>query len=84
MAAISVSEVKIGRTTYPVKSGDYILYNGSCYQFIAGDGRTLKQEGFHAYSNLKMPMTLIKKIPFIRMTKIAFNKDGMDFVKWYF
>lgn len=84
MAAITMSEVKIGRTTYPVKSGDYILYNGACYQFMAGDGRTLKQEGFTGYSNLKMPMTLVKKIPFIRMTKVSFNKDGVDLVKWYF
>lgn len=84
MATITVNELKIGRTTYPVKSGDYILYNGACYQFMAGDGRTLKQEGFTGYSNLKMPITLIKKIPFIKMTKVSYVKEGMELVKWYF
>ena len=82
--SLAVENIKIGRETYEVKKGDYILYNGACYQFIAGDGRTLKQEGFTGYSNLKMPMTLIKKIPFIRMTKVSFNKNGVDLVKWYF
>ena len=76
--------IKIGRVTYEVKSGDYILDNGSCHQFIAGDGRTLKQANLTSYSNLLMPKTLVKKIPFIRMTKVSFNKDGMSFVKWYF
>jgi len=70
MAAITMETIKIGRTTYEVKPGDYILYNGSCHQFVTGDKRTLKQDGFNAYSSLKMPATLIKKIPFIRMTKV--------------
>ena len=84
MAAITMETIKIGRVTYEVKSGDYILDNGSCHQFIAGDGRTLKQEKLTSYSNLVMPKTLVKKIPFIRMTKVSFNRDGMSFVKWYF
>ncbi len=84
MAAITVETLKIGRVTYDVKSGDYILYNGSCYQFVTGDKRTLRQEGFNAYSSLRMPATLVKKIPFIRMTKVSFTSDGMDLVKWYF
>ena len=29
-----LSAVKIGRKEYPVKKGDYILYNGACYQFL--------------------------------------------------
>ena len=84
MSNLVVESIKVGRETHKVKKGDYILYNGACYQFMAGDGRILKWEGFTGYSNLKMPMTLIKKIPFIRMTKVDFNKNGMDLVKWYF
>ncbi len=84
MAAITVETLKIGRVTYEVKSGDYILYNGSCHQFVTGDKRTLKQDGFNAYSSLKMPATLIKKIPFIRMTKVNSKLSGVDCVKWYF
>jgi hypothetical protein len=72
--------IKIGRTTYDVKPGDYILDNGSCHQFIAGDKRTLKVGGFTEQYSLVMPKTLVKKIPFIRMTKV---KSG-EFIKWYF
>jgi hypothetical protein len=84
MGALAVESLKIGRTVYEVKSGDYILYNGSCYQFVTGDKRTLKQEGFNSYSSLKMPATLVKKIPFIRMTKVNSKLGGMDCVKYYF
>ncbi len=84
MAAITMETIKIGRTTYEVKPGDYILYNGSCYQFVTGDKRTLKQDGFNSYSSLKMPAILVKKIPFIRMTKVNSKLGEMDCVKFYF
>lgn len=84
MGTLAVESLKIGRTIYEVKSGDYILYNGSCYQFVTGDKRTLKQEGFKSYSSLKMPAILVKKIPFIRMTKVNSKLGEMDCVKYYF
>lgn len=84
MAAITMETIKIGRITYEVKSGDYILDNGSCHQFIAGDGRVLKFKDFTAYTSLVMPKTLVKTIPFIRMTKINSKLSGVDCVKWYF
>ena len=84
MAVITMETIKIGRITYDVKSGDYILYNGSCHQFVAGDGRTLKQDGFSSLHSLVMPKTLVKKIPFIRMTKVNSKFSGIDCVKWYF
>lgn len=80
MAVITMETIKIGRATYDVKPGDYILDNGACHQFIAGDKRTLKIEGFNLYNSLMMPKTLVKKIPFIRMTKI----NSGEYVKWYF
>jgi hypothetical protein len=84
MAAITMETIKIGRVTYEVKSGDYILDNGSCHQFIAGDGRVLKHKDFTSYTSLVMPATLVKKIPFIRMTKVNSKLSGIDCVKWYF
>ena len=84
MGVLALDTIKIGRTEYEIKSGDYILYNGSCHQFIAGDGRALKYKDFTSHKSLLMPVTLVKKIPFIRMTKITFNRDGIDFIKWYF
>ena len=80
MAVITMETIKIGRTTYDVKPGDYILDNVACHQFIAGDKRTLNIEGFNLYNSLMMPKTLVKKIPFIRMTKI----NSGEYVKWYF
>ncbi len=81
MSNLVVESIKVGRETHEVKKGDYILYNGACYQFIAGDGRTLKHQGWTSYSSLVMPKTLVKKIPFDSMTK----KEVGDFLtKWYF
>ena len=79
-----LSAVKIGRKEYPVKKGDYILYNGACYQFCSGDGRTLKLERYTQYTNLKLPDVMVKKIPFESMKKQNYNSMGMDLVRWFF
>jgi hypothetical protein len=84
MAVITMETIKIGRTTYDVKPGDYILYNGACHQFIAGDKRTLKLDELRVNHSLVIPKTLVKKIPFIRMTKVNSKLSGIDCVKWYF
>lgn len=82
--SLTLDKVKIGRKEYDVKSGDYILYNGAVYQFCAGDKRTLKQQGFDTLNSLQLPATMVKKLPFIRMAKVSFNRDGVDMTKWYF
>ena len=82
--SLTLDKVKIGRKEYDVKSGDYILYNGAVYQFCAGDKRTLKQQGFDTLNSLQIPITMVKKIPFIRMVKINFQREGLDMTKWYF
>lgn len=82
--SLTLDKVKIGRKEYDVKSGDYILYNGAVYQFCAGDKRTLKQKGFDTFNALTLPTTMVKKLPFIRMVKVSFNRDGVDLTKWYF
>lgn len=82
--SLTLDKVKIGRKEYDVKSGDYILYNGAVYQFCAGDKRTLKQQGFDTYTSLPLPATMVKKLPFIRMAKVSFNRGGVDMTKWYF
>ncbi len=82
--SLTLDKVKIGRKEYDVKSGDYILYNGAVYQFCAGDKRTLKQKGFDTFNTLTLPVTMVKKLPFIRMVKVSFNRDGIDLTKWYF
>lgn len=84
MTKFAVESVKIGRNTHVIKSGDYILYNGVTYQFVAGDGRTLKRTGMSFETSLVMPKTLVKQIPFLLLKKYEFTKNGMDLVKWYF
>jgi len=84
MSNLALENIKIGRETYEVKKGDYILYNGACYQFIAGDKRTLKQKGWTSYHNLVMPNTLVKKIPFDKLDEKKDTSFGMSLTKWYF
>ncbi len=36
--------IKIGRTEYEIKKGDYILDNGACHQFCSGDNRSLEKK----------------------------------------
>ncbi len=84
MSNLALENIKIGRETYEVKKGDYILYNGACYQFIAGDKRTLKQKGWTSYHNLVMPNTLVKKIPFDKLDEKKDTSLGMSLTKWYF
>jgi hypothetical protein len=75
-------EIKIGRKTYKVKEGDYIIFNGACYQFCAGDGRILKQEGFNSYRSLVMPKTAVKKIDFSKLEKKEIVSSGVSLTKW--
>ena len=79
-----LSAVKIGRKEYPIKKGDYILYNGACYQFCSGDGRTLKSERFTQYTNLQLSASTVKKIPFDKMQKQNYKSSGMNLVRWFF
>jgi hypothetical protein len=79
-----LSTIKIGRKEYLVKKGDYILYNGACYQFCSGDGRTLKLERYTRYNHLRLPDVMVKKIPFNEMVKQNYQSDGMDLVIWFF
>jgi hypothetical protein len=79
-----LAAVKIGRKEYSVKKGDYIIYNGICYQFCSGDGRTLKLERYIQYTNLRLPDTMVKKIPFDLMEKQNYKSSGVDLVRWVF
>lgn len=79
-----LSAVKIGRKEYPIKKGDYILYNGACYQFCSGDGRTLKLERFTQYTYLRLSASMVKKIPFDKMQKQNYKSSGMDLIRWLF
>ena len=72
--------IKIGRNEYQPQKGDYILFNGACYQFCSGDRRTLLQKGFDSYTSLGISMTALKKIEFDELNIV---KKG-NFIYYYF
>jgi hypothetical protein len=61
--------IKSGRKLYDIHVNDYILDNGACYQFITGDGRSLKFVGWHSYTNVIISKAVFKKLPFSTMIK---------------
>ena len=78
--------IKIGKKTYKIKKGDYVLYNGACYQFCAGDHRALKYVGWSMFSNLRIPKIRLKEIDFENMKKVekGNKKDNTLLTRWYF
>lgn len=79
-----MKSIKIGRNEYEIKKGDYILYNGACYQFITSDKRMLKFKNHQKIDALTIPKTTIKKIPLDLMQKKSFNYNGVELVRWIF
>lgn len=76
--------IKIGRNEIEIKKDDYIMFNGSVYQFIAGDMRTLIRKGFESHNILYMPKSIIKKIDFSKLNKIDSISSGKNITKWFF
>lgn len=78
--------IKIGRKTYEIKKGDYILYNQACYQFVTGDRRILKFRGWTGHTSLVIPKARLKEIDFDNMKKVETGneKDRTLLIKWYF
>lgn len=76
--------IKIGRKEYDVKKGDYVQYNGAVYLFCAGDGRTLKREGWDMYTYLHIPKSVLKKIELKSMDYESISYSGLNIERWYF
>jgi hypothetical protein len=79
-----MEKIKIGKTEYMIQKGDYILYNGSCYQFCSGDGRTLYHKNYTHYNNVVISNSLVKKIDLDNMRKITKHFHGMEMTYYYF
>jgi riboflavin synthase alpha subunit len=77
---MTMKTIKIGRKTYEIKPGDYILDNGACLQFVAGDKRGLK----FGYNNIVMPKSVAKKIQFSDMRKETVVKMGSEYTYYFF
>lgn len=80
-----MDKIKIGRIEYEIKKGDYVMYNGACFQFCAGDGRMLKyKNGIKLYS-LVMPRAAVKSINFYALKKIDYQTgSGANCSQWNF
>jgi hypothetical protein len=76
--------IKIGRLEIAIKPGDYIIYNGSVYQFCAADGRELKRERFTSYTRLPISKAALSKVPFLEMKKADYDFCGSKIEKWVF
>ena len=77
--------IKVGRKEYRPQAGDYILWNGACYQFCTGDGRALYSKKWTNYTAVRLPKSTVKKMPFHLLDKrMTQDKFGGVFTKWYF
>ncbi len=81
-----MNKIKIGRNTYTILQGDYVMYNKACYQFVAGDGRALKYDGYNKVTAIILPKIVKESIPLYRMKVI--EKGSIEqknlLTKWYF
>ena len=76
-----IDQVKIGRNIIQVKTGDYVLWNGACYQYFAGDRRTLVTKGWDSFFALEMAKGVFNKLD---QTQMRVVKKSEDFIKYYF
>jgi len=61
---------KIRNRVYQVQKGDYILDNGSCLQFCAGDKRKLEYKHYISYTSNILPKTVIKEFNLKKMIEV--------------
>lgn len=81
-----MASIKIGRETFEIQKGDYILDNGACLQFCGGNGRILKRKGFDSFSSLLIPKSLYKDINLKEMVKkeTVSNFTKQPLIKYFF
>ena len=75
-----MKEIVIRGKTYQPQKGDYILDDGLCFMFCAGDNRILKQEGFSSCSYIRLSKKAIKEIDFESLKKV----EAKTFTKYYY
>jgi hypothetical protein len=83
---MEIAKIKIGRKDYQPKEGDYIQYNGSVYLFCAGDGRTLKRDGWTLQSNLSLSKRAVKLLPLDKMRKTEHENKytNIQIARWFY
>lgn len=66
--------IKVGRKIIEVKDGDYLLDNGACWQFVAGDGRELYRKDHYQFSHVRISGAVRKTIDLSRLKKVPAYK----------
>jgi hypothetical protein len=79
-------KIKYYRQEVESKKGDYVLFNGACYQFCAGDERKLWFEGYHNVTSFPLSQKMLKQIPLGTMKKIVKGniEDRTQMIYWFF
>jgi hypothetical protein len=79
-------KIKYYRQEVESKKGDYVLFNGACYQFCAGDKRKLWFEGYHNVTSFLLSQKMLKQIPLGTMKKIVKGniEDRTQMIYWFF
>lgn len=82
-----MKEIKIGRKTFEIKPGDYILDNGACLQFCSGDRRQLYYKNYNSFTHILIPPSTVKKIDLTKLRKVVEKGDGItknSLTRYYF
>lgn len=72
--------IKVRQREFETKPGDYIMYNGACYQFATGDKRGLYFEAWSERTSVVLPKVMVRKIPFYEMKKVIKG----ELIFWFF
>jgi hypothetical protein len=72
-----MTEFKVGRKTYKIENGDFILDNGSCFQFIKKNYAVMGYRGFDKITSIVLTKKVLSEIPFPTMKKV--EKDGLTY-----
>jgi len=75
-----MEEFKIGKKTYKVENGDFILDNGSCFQFMKKKRAVIGYKGLDKITSIVLTKKVLKDIDFSTMRKV--EKDGLAY--YYF
>jgi len=77
---------KIRKREIETKKGDYILFNGACYQFCTGDKRQIYFDGWHSVNSILLTKKVFNEIDFSELIKKEFGEKEKRtlMVYWFF
>jgi len=66
---MSYQPIKIRNKVYQPQKGDYILDNGACFMFCAGDYRRLNKIGVLSYDYITLTKKALSEIDLVSLEK---------------